>query len=408
MTGVRRALAVEFAMFAGSTAAYQASRLGMSMLAAALLPPSRYGFWGLFLALLSYTNFANLGVISGANRELPIAIGRGDARRATQVEEVAFGGAVVTGVAVATVSAMLLVPDDPMLGFLVASALGLQQLYLFYQVSLRSRLQFNRASSQQLLLAVVFAATGGLLIRSFGLAGLISAQVASFAVASMLGVFRWRPQLRPSWETHTVLQLLASGFPIMLAGLGFAVLTTADRWVVVVALGQEAVGHYTLAALVSSGAMLLATVVGQQFYPRMGLRLGQTNSVAALFPMAVRQSAIVTALVAPLVAIVVIAAPAIVRSALPSYEASVPAIQILAIAVIPLVAGSGFTNLLVASGRAKAYLLLQCVAVVVELLSAALALALGYGLVGVAVAAFAGYVSLFIGALTTTRVARKK
>lgn len=395
----RRAYAFEFALFAGSTAAFQASRLAIGLVAASLLPPAEYGFWGLFLAILSYSNFANLGLISGANRELPISIGAGNVERSSQIERAAFGGALVAGAAVSLVAAVLYLPGRGLLGLLVALALGSQQIYLFYQVSLRSRLEFNRASTQQLILAIVFLIVGALLLARWRLVGLVGAQLASFAVACSLGLLFWRPHLRPAIWPGEIARLLRSGFPIMLAGLAFAVLTTADRWIVALALGNEALGHYTLAALLSSAALLLATVIGQQFYPRMGIRLGETGSARALFPMAVRQSILVVAAVTPLALAVALLAPPIIRGMLPSYVSSIPAVQVLAVAIVPLVAASGFTNMLVASGRAAAYLLVQLAAVAVEIACAGITILLGWGLVGIALSASVGYVSLCLGAL---------
>ena len=403
-TASRRTYAAEFAVFAASTAAFQASRLGTGLVAAKTLSPSDYGLWGLFIAVLSYSNFANLGILSGANRDLPIAVGAGDRGLSVRIERAAFGASIVTCCFVATASLLVLLPTWGILGLLIAAALGLQQLYLFYQVSLRARLNFNEASIQQFVLAVVFAATGLLLIRSLGVSGLMSAQLAAFSLACLLGALVWRRTLRPSFSPQEARSLLKTGFPIMAAGLLFAVFTTVDRWLVAVTLGAAALGQYTLAALLSSGALLAATVVAQQFYPRMAMLLGATGGSAGLYVLAVRQSTLIIAIVLPIGVAVAVVAPLIIPALLPSYAPSIGAIQVLAIAIVPLVAASGFTNMLVAIGRARAYLMLLLLGMCVEFAAATVSLAVGAGLVGIAGSALVGY-SCFLAA--TAIVARR-
>jgi O-antigen/teichoic acid export membrane protein len=183
----------------------------------------------------------------------------------------------------------------------------------------------------------------------------------------------------------------------MLAGLGYALLTTLDRWIVALALGPVELGHYTLAALLSSGGLLISSVIAQQFYPRMAMQYGRTGSRRSLFPIALHQCLWIVGAVTPISALVVLLAPVLIPAYLPAYLSSVTAIQILAIGVVPLVAASGFTNLLVTIGRAGVYLMLQVFALIFEVGLVLGGLAVSPALATVAGAAALTY-TLFLGA----------
>ena len=402
----RRRLTVEFLWLVSSTAAFQASRIATGLVAAGNLPPAQFAGWGIALAILAYSVYFNFGIASGVNRVLPQSIGAGDARRAEQVQEAGLAGTLAASaftLVAAAVIAGLASLDALVVGLLAASA-SAQQYYLHAQTTLRSRLRFNMASFQQTVLAVVFPVVALPMMSSLGVAALVLAQFVSFVVGAAFSDgwrIRWHPRI---WsEVRTLIRI---GFPIMLAGLMFAVLTTIDRWAVLVLLGEEATGLYTLAALLSSSALLVSVVLAQQSYPRMAYALGRGESRNYIFAMAVRQSAVATAIVAPASAVLALGAPPILEAMLPAYSASAPAIQILAIGFVLLVASSGFGNYLVVMGRPLVYVSALAGAAAVEVL---LALALvELGVPGIAAAALIGYAALLVGTAALAAAVRRR
>jgi O-antigen/teichoic acid export membrane protein len=382
-------------LLAGSTTAFQASRLGTSLVAAVLLPPDRYAEWGIALALLAYSVYFNLGLTSGLNRELPRLLGKGEVGEARALEQSALSGAGLTAflswpfVAVLAVAGGL----SPAMVVTIAVAAGAQQFYLFSQTSLRARLSFNRASLQQATLAVVFPAVAIPAVQVFGVAGLAIAQAMAFGVGA---AFAGRTLWQPEWSDlrRQIGRLCTVGLPIMIGGLVFALLTTLDRWLVLVYLGDEATGQYTLAVLLSSAALLFSMVLAQQFYPRMALALGRGASPTQLLRMGLTQTAVSAAIVVPLVGALVLAAPELGRR-MPDYAQSVDALRVLALGFVPLVASSGASNFLVVMGHPRRYLVVLVGAIATESIVAVQLV--GMGLLGIAVAAASAYAYLLVG-----------
>lgn len=400
-------MTLEFVWLAMSTAAFQASRLGTGIVAAAALAPTDYAVWGLVLAILSYSVYFNFGVASGLNRELPILIGAERPDEARRLEDVALAGTIGASILVLPAVAVLgLVAgiDGPAL-VLAALAAGAQQFYLLTQTVLRSRLRFNRASLQQAALAVSFPVMAVLLLPSLGVVALLVAQVATFIVGAAFagrGVF----DLRPRFRAGEIIRIMRVGMPIMAGGLAFAVLTTADRWLTLFLLGQTATGQLTFAALLAGSALLVSLVLAQQQYPRMAMALGRGEGPEVVLRMAVRQSLVATGLVAPLAIALGLLGPPIITAWIPDYEPSSRALPLLAAGFLLLAAASGFTNFLVVIGRARIYLGILLAALAVNV-TVAVVLA-GLDLVGMAIAAGTAYGVVFaasaaVAALGTRR-----
>ena len=86
--------------------------------------------------------------------------------------------------------------------------------------------------------------------------------------------------------------LVSVGFPIMLAGLLFGLLTTIDRWLILIYLDRVQVGYYGIVGITVSGLLLLPGIVSQQYYPRLAFAYGAGRGGEALLALASRQSLI--------------------------------------------------------------------------------------------------------------------
>lgn len=398
----------ELVFFLGSSVAFQASRLGVNLVAAAILAPAVFGAWSIVFTVLAYTVHGNLGILSGANRLIPIRLGQRRDDAAVDLERVALGGTLAAAlVLMVAVFAVALAVDEATRSIWVVCALAVaaQQMYLFAQVSLRARLDFNAASLQQLALAVLFPVLGLPLVAASGVAGLTIAQAASYAAGAGLLWAVWRRGLRPRLDGPATLGLLRAGFPIMLSGLAFTAMTSVDRWVVLWLGGQALLGQYALASIVSSSLMFVSLVVAQQFYPQLAHAYGAGVEHAGLIRLALRQSATSVTLNLPIAAAIILGGPLVVPALVPKYADSVPALQLLALGYMVLAGSTGSANLLVTIGRAWVNVVIQLLAAVGGSVLAAIALDRGMGLTGVATATLTSLVGYAVAvAVVASRV----
>lgn len=76
-----RRVAIDWLTVSGATAICHALGMVTSLLFKVLLDPAQMGIWQALKMLLSYGNYANLGISKGAIRDYTVALGRGMRKR---------------------------------------------------------------------------------------------------------------------------------------------------------------------------------------------------------------------------------------------------------------------------------------------------------------------------------------
>ncbi len=383
--GLRRTVATagwDLPLFAGATALDQGGRLVLNLVAAAVLGPVDFGAWVALSLLLQYAVFLTLGIPNGAGREIPRALGAGDAARADDTEDIATGGIIATGLLAAVVTlvvAPLAVGDDGIGAstlILLAVAVFLQQGFLLEQVLFRSRLRFRPASVQLAVQGVAGAVVGvTLLLAGWGIDGLLLARVAVVLVALAMAGRTLARRPRPRWDAARLRALMAIGLPLLAAGILLVLLVTVDRWVVLALLGQEALGIYGLVGLAASSLLLVPTMISQQFYPRLAFAHGEGRDAATLLRMA-RGQGLLAGMLAGLGALAIAVASWFgIPIFLPAYIEAIGPILVVLVGMVAYSTGSAYGNLLSLWDRQRYHLAIQAVVL-------AMAVALGIGLVG--------------------------
>lgn len=367
MTGSRGLERAEFVLFGLSVAAVQGTRFAYALIAAWVLSAGDFATWALMLAALTYLPLLLLGVVNGLGRQLPYFVGSGDYGHADQAERAAWLSTVVAS-SVTLACAGLLDLFTRSGGYLaVFGVAGAATLILqMQQFAARSRLNFRRASIQQVVYGAVLSVAAVVLIfaRELPLVAVMSLYAAALVVALMAGPFR-APARPDTAVLGDVKQLMQVGFPIMAAGVVFSLFISSDRWIAAAVLGGADSAPYQLASLIASGLMVVPSVVSLQVYPRMAMAHGSGISESELVRMATRHGMLAAAVVAPLAIATGIGSVVLVPNLLPLYADGVPAVLVLCggLAVLSTVVGLG--NYLNIVGRQWEYLRAQIASIAV-------------------------------------------
>lgn len=375
---------------------FQFSRLAVSLVVARQVGPETFGIWNALNLFLLYGGIVTLGVANGMNREVPILHGRRDNTGANKVVEVSFSfttfTTLISGVFIIIIALTDLVDEtyrSPLIamGFLFFA----WSMYQYFQMRLKSSINFRLMSVQQIFFAILLPIVCLPLVQFVDISGFIFGQ-AIVAFAMVIVIIRLASyKLTISWDRNIFVSLVKVGFPILAAGLLYNLLTTVDRWVVLTFFGVEQLGHYTLAILAIGVLGLLPSVIGQQMYPRMAYRYGETHNKKALKPIIVRQSIMSMAVTIPILALVFISLPYMVETFLPEYRLGVIPARILLVGLAFLPLSGGFTNFLNTVDKQMYYLAVQVAALVVNLSLNLLFVRLDFGLSGVSLAAAITY-----------------
>ena len=392
-------------LFYGSSRAVSQGLVSIRGIAlASLLGPGPFGLWTLFRLGMLYGSFPSLGVARGLELEVAQAPSheQGTGEHAASPVGTAFGLTLLLSgvVGLAALVASLLVSDSSWaLGLRIfAAVLVLESLIVCALTYLRASGQLKRFGITEVIFAGVHLCLAVLLALRWGLSG----SLLGYLVASLLlvpVVFRQVP-FSVSFSIAEARHLLGVGLPVALTSmLGFALLGI-DRLVVGAFAGLRQLGLYAFAVSVSgltaSVAWVVRTVVMPEVYASakddgapeaLRQHLGATIvPFARLYPVVVGLLAIA---LGPAVALL-----------LPQYIEAVSAARI----VVFLGVTAGFVSLgslgVVAAGKQRVLPVMSAVALIANALFSLLALRLGFGIEGVAVATLLTRSALGIGILT--------
>lgn len=385
----------EFLLFAAATIAFQFSRLGVNLLVARWVGPDEFGIWNALNLLLLYGVIVTLGVPNGMNRDVPIYMGRQDPEIAESLIHSSFwftllvtvgGGSLLTLISFTSLVEPGFQTSLRWMGLLFASWM----MYQFFQLRLKCLIRFHLMSMQQFAFAILLPLLALPLAYIWHVPGYVVGQAVTAVLLCVLiaSITSFRPSLSLNWST--VQPLIKVGFPIMLAGLLYSVLTTVDRWIVLKFLGVSQLGHYTLAILCVSVLSLFPAIIGQQMYPRMAFRYGETGNKKSLGPMIIRQTWLAIVVTVPIILLTFVFLPWLVEYILPEYKQGVLPAQILLIGLLFIPMAGGAANFLNTVNKQVYYLAVQAVAILLNI-SLSILLVETYGLTGVAVGAAITY-----------------
>ncbi len=374
----------------GSTRSVGEALLGLrGVLLAGLLGPEAFGIWALFRMVLTYGNFAGLGLVRGL--ELEVAKTRADrdgarripwGRTAVGCELVIFGSvailALIAGVMTGT-------PWLRQLLWAVAAGLLPDRLWAYCLTYLRAAGSLRDFALLELLQVVAQIVLTLTLAQFFGLDGAFAG--FALALASLLLAVRSRVPLRPQLERARVEVMLAVGLPLSATQLLSAMLATVDRLAVGAWLGLAALGQYAFAVSVASlgvtAALVVQTVVFPDVYGRLE-REGASEVNRKHLDRTIRTFALV---LAPLAGAGVLVLGLVIARLLPQYTAALqPASVFVFAGVAQGVVGLCMVSV-VAGRRQKVLPLFTLAALVANAASAYATLALGYGMAGLAIGA---------------------
>jgi len=378
----------EFLLFASSTVLYQASRFAVGLVAARILGPPVYGLWNTLNLILIYGYAIHLGVINAMNRDVPLFKGKRDFRKVNEVRQVSLGFTIVSTL---TAGAIIAVSSLTFINSLIRSSMQLMaillicsQIYTYLQTYLKSDRRFTQVSYQQFAFAGILPILAIPLVIRYRLHGYILGQSLAIFAISILIVKTFPFSLRPKFSSQEISRLIKVGFPIMAAGLLYGLLTTVDRWVILNFLGVEQLGYYSLVIMITNMLTLIPMVIAQQIYPRMAETFGGTMNFSSLKKWVFGQIILTEAVMIPLLISVYFLFPHIIQRFLPNYVPGIAAMKIILVGLLFLPLAGGFGNFLNTVDKQVYYMIVQGIAVLINVGVNVAFVKIGLGISGVA------------------------
>lgn len=327
-------------LFYGAMPALSAVNAAVGLLLPLLLSPGEFGRYAIVVTLFQYGLIFDFGLSQLVDRRVPALMAPDDA-----TERMRFINAVLwTRLYIATmalvggIAIILVLRTFGVLPFsAIAAALSLAAGIAFMLAL--GPASVYRASSQRrifgniniaLMLVLALARPAGLLAG--GITGSFLALALSYAALACYVNAGMPPDRAARPSVRACIALMMQGLPLFIASFVWTIYLTANRWVVSMAAGDVATGHF---AFGSNVVTLIVGAVGslaQFYYPRIIARsaAGQAFCVS---PRLARDFCMMVAAVTVLSAVGMALGPTLVQIFYPKFLASIPGVMRLLLAV---------------------------------------------------------------------------
>lgn len=408
-TAWKKAIARQMVQLSSANVFVQVARFVKNLAFARLLGPNLFGLWNGLQVILVYGANTHLGVLHALNREIPLSRGRGNLELIPRIARVSLGFSLLATLFVAAIVFAVGSALDPAqieAGALklIAVVLVAQQLFQFFSFLFRAEDDFGRLAKVLIIAAALELVASIALVYWIGFNGSFYGFLISFLCSALI-CLHWRPELLRGFEIDfkLVVRLIRIGFPLMLVGLSYGLLTTFDRVLIIKFLGAEQLGYYALGPLALTAIAYIPTTVNQVMYPKFGERYGKTGDRKSLAGF-VRVSMLITAHLMGLVLGVAFLTIPLVTFFLPNYAPGIPAARILFAGFYFFSLVGPAANMMVTIDRQIQYLLwLVAAAILVATLNTA-ALIFNLGIEGVAASTGVSYAIYAFGMIIFTLI----
>lgn len=408
VSGWRR-LAADMAAVGGSSLVCQAIGVINSLVLRAALNPAQMGVWQGLKLLLGYANYTNLGVSKGAARELAIAVGSGNTTQAQRSLNLAFtvntATSAIYGLVLASAGVWLaggrgeIAREGWFLGLLALAVLVVLQRHLTFQITiLRCKQSFTLTSWAAVVEGTLSLTLAGLGAWCWGLPGLYAG--TTLTLLATLAFLRWQgvAPLRPAWQWTEIKRLVAIGGPILLGGVAGAMLQSLDKLMILTFSSNREfeLGCYSTPLLITGQVYGLANMFAMVVAPRYGELFGRTGSRTAVANLAARASELLATLTSLSAAAGLAVAVPLLSCLFPAYRPGMLAARWLVPGIALLALSLPLNQYLVAICRERLAMAAAIAVLLFGALADFVALALGYGMLGVAAATAAIYAFYYL------------
>jgi len=253
------------------------------------ISPEELGIIQTVSLIPSYLGFLNLGVFAGLGRNFPYYLAQEQKEKAQLIVDAGWSfskirslvGSIVT-ICVVTYFVIIGATSDYLWAtFIIAGLLVFDPLQT-YQLRIYLGSQNYHRLGVLMTIHNLITIILGLLPALFGVIGLIIRRTLDPVIKFLLMLYD--PPAKPAnkGQWREVLELSKVGMPILITGIILSYQNIADRSVIAIFLGTDAVGNYALSGIISTVAIFLPASLGMLLYPKGAAKYGQTKSSRSL------------------------------------------------------------------------------------------------------------------------------
>ncbi|MBI4550064.1 MAG: oligosaccharide flippase family protein [Candidatus Omnitrophica bacterium] len=332
----RKAIFKDAGIYALSSYSAQALDMVNAVLVRLFLGPAQMGVWAFLQVILNYAKHASLGVTAATSRDVPYYLGKGQADKANEIQNLVFSFSLATSLLTALAIAGLAwfqrrnYPPIFIQGMLIACAiLVLQRLYNLFVVLLRAHQEFSFAAFLNFLLSATGLLFTILLTWKFKLHGFLASTVLSLLLGVVFILWKTHYRFELVFSPHKIWPIIQFGSTMLVFDVVRSTLVSIDRVLIAKFLGLQALGLYSVALMASNYVSSFPVMLSVIFFPRLQETFAKKDDVRDLEVFLVEPIFTMSYLLPVVIGALWIFSEVLVRLVLPQYVAGVPALKCL-------------------------------------------------------------------------------
>lgn len=364
-----------------------------------LLSPELYGLWSLLGTIPNYTAYLQLGTRPAARYMIPSCRARGETERINAIKGGFYYGSALPNL----VFALLLIAGSFWPGLELPESWGLRtmaavvMLYWHYEYRvniLKGEQNFGWVTASNYVFTTASFILGVSLIWLFGIYGAYAALVGSLALTALYlraKADEPRPHLF-RWAIFS--EMVRFGFPVLLFDLVQVALRSLDKFMVAGYMSQADLGYYGLGTMILGFIINIPGASREVIEPKLMQDFYRRPIEECLRDYFFKPLISTAFLVPLLIGAVLYGLPPLVHLLLPRYLQSIEPTQVLVIGSYFLALYYPARGIVVANNWQLRASLLMSLSVLVQAAAIRAAIALGWGLSGVAASCGLAYLCL--------------
>ncbi|MBF0494292.1 MAG: oligosaccharide flippase family protein [Candidatus Omnitrophica bacterium] len=388
---IKKKIITDTVKFSGGYGLSQVIGFFTAILQRRFLGPYYMGIWSMLKVVQSYFDYLCLGVDSAAAYKIPFYRGKGDQGSSEETLDVVFGFILLVSVlsSLCLIAAAFIFrnsyPIEITVGLIVlAIYIILARIYGVYLIAIRAYKNISVLTRSVLFDAVFNLILVAIFVGRYQIYGLF-AVISVMAVANTLFIhFQTGYNIRFKIRYERVKELVAYGLPLFLYSFMGCTLRSIDRIMVANMMGMTYVGFYSLANMTTNYVQGISNSFGIVTIPHMQDCYGEKENVDNIKKFVTASAEIITYLLVPLLGLIYLASPLLIKTLLPKYVPGIAVMQILLLDSLFSSACVQSQQFIVTIGKQIKLLPVFILTLVLNIVLNYAAIRTGYGIAGVA------------------------
>lgn len=358
-----------------------------------LLGPEQYGYWLTVSIIFIFIPLFQMGTLNAMNREVPYYLARKDYKAVSEVRDAVFSFIFTIPLFLVFVlivtSGILFFTDiiyEYKIGLLFTALIAvLTYLSDYAETYFKSQQNFKKASSLLSIRSISQSIATIILVYFFGYLGLYLGLLISLLIQIYVARNIFPNKYKIKSTSFNYKRLIKIGFPILVVGLVWSIMTAVDRIIISIFLNPEDLGNYGIGMLVFNAVMLFPQVTSQVFYPRI-VELVSLSEYPKIKKFYWKANSILAFIMLCVVTVGYFVLPFFITRFMPDYIEGIKAAQILLIGIYPLTLVNIAANYFNSTNNQKIYLAIQLFTILLNVLLSIIFIIIYKSIISVALA----------------------